>query len=157
MIRAKSKHSLAESAGVKAAYKLLPKDIMAAFWLNMETVRMAPGAADVYKMLREPVATVVLGNYLDEVPGRTPFVCGGIVASNAGFLATVRMPRPRRHGARTGSAHAARRQTARAAGPSAGTQGRSLQRQQLSRSVVHSREDRSRLFGRKCDQSDGGF
>lgn len=94
LYQGKSKKNLAQSASVAAAYQLLPQDALAAFWLNMETVRKAPGAADVYKTPRDPAATIAFGNYID-VLGRTPFLCGGFGATPDGFLTTIRMPRGR--------------------------------------------------------------
>jgi hypothetical protein len=83
--------SLADSADVAAAARLLPKDVLASLWLNMETVRKAPGAAEVYKTPRDPAQTILFGIYLD-VLGRTPYICGGIQKTPDGALLTFRAP-----------------------------------------------------------------
>jgi len=86
--------SLADSESVKEAHKLLPKDLLACSWLNMETVRKAPGAADFYKTPRDAFLAITVGPVMD-VLGRTPFVCAGLTRTPDGFLTTIRMPRGR--------------------------------------------------------------
>src|SRR5262249_31775110 len=81
--------SLADNPSVQEARKLLPGDTLASLWLNMETVRQAPGAEAFYKTPREAFFTITLGPILD-VLGRTPFVCAGIARSPQGYLATIR-------------------------------------------------------------------
>ncbi len=91
LARGQGGKSLAEVESVQQAYRLLPSDLLAAFWLNMETIRKAPGAAAFYSTPREPFFVVTLGPYLD-VLGRTPFVCGGVARTPKGIITTIRVP-----------------------------------------------------------------
>ncbi len=87
--------SLADFASVADARKLLPSDALAWTWLNLETVRKAPGAKDVFTLPRnEPALTVLFGGLLD-VAGRSPFLCAGLTHERNGFRVSVRMPRGR--------------------------------------------------------------
>jgi Protein of unknown function (DUF3352) len=94
LYKGKSKGSLADSPSVKEAFNVLPKDPLARFWLNMETVRKGPGGAEAFKTPREPIQTIFFGNYFD-VLGRTPSLCGALAMTPAGFLTTIRVPRGR--------------------------------------------------------------
>lgn len=71
--------------------KLLSRDTLARVWLNMETVRKSPQAAEIYKTPRQPVLTVLFGEYVDLL-GRTPFVCAGVTRENKGLTTSIRMP-----------------------------------------------------------------
>jgi len=94
LYQGREQKSLADAAEVAAAAKLLPKDVLASLWLNMETIRKAPGAAEVYKTPRDPAQTVLFGTYLD-ILGRTPFLCAAVKKTPDGVLATIRAPRGR--------------------------------------------------------------
>jgi hypothetical protein len=86
---------LADLPPVAEAGRLLPKDALVSVWLNMEAVRQAPGAKELYKSPRDNgQLTVLLGTLLD-VLGRTPFVCAGLYRQPEGFLTTIRIPRGR--------------------------------------------------------------
>jgi hypothetical protein len=87
------KKSLAQSAQVVDARRLLPKDPLAWLWLNLDVAHKAPQAKDIFTRPRnDAVLTVLLGGLLDIV-GRSPFVCAAIAPENDVFIATVRMPR----------------------------------------------------------------
>jgi hypothetical protein len=93
--RQEGSKSLAGSASVAEARRLLPPEPLAWAWLNLETVRKAPQAKDVFALPRnEPTLTVLFGGWLD-VAGRSPFLCAGLSRERTGFRATVRMPRGR--------------------------------------------------------------
>jgi hypothetical protein len=90
-----SKKSLAGSSAIGDARKLLGRDPLAMFWLNMETVRKTPGAKDVFTLPRnENLLTIFFGGILD-VAGRSPFVTAGLFQdeNNPGYV--IRMPRGR--------------------------------------------------------------
>jgi hypothetical protein len=90
----REKKSIAENPNVHEAAGLLPPDLMASFWLNMEAIRDNPIAKEFYKTPRDPGLTVLFGGYLD-VLGRTPFVTAGFKRESDGFLTTIRVPRGR--------------------------------------------------------------
>jgi hypothetical protein len=90
----KTTKSLADSASVADAKKLLPKGPMATLWINMEPVRKSPEFEAVYKTPRDPNLTVFFGGYID-VLSRTPFVAAGVYKEKDGYLTTIRMPRGR--------------------------------------------------------------
>ncbi len=91
LAQGKGGQSLADSASVQDAHNLLPRNLLASVWLNMETVRKAPGAATFYKTPRDAFQAITVGPVLD-VLGRTPYVCAGITRTPDGFLTTIRMP-----------------------------------------------------------------
>lgn len=91
LARGRGGRSLADVESVQQAYRLLPPDLLAGFWVNMETVRKAPGAAAFYKTPRDAPLVVTIAPYLD-VLGRAPFVCAGVARSPEGVVATVRAP-----------------------------------------------------------------
>jgi hypothetical protein len=65
---------------------------MAWGWLNLDTVRKAPGAQNLYKLPRDDAnQTVLFGGYLD-VFGRAEFLAVGLRQTKRGFHLTVRMP-----------------------------------------------------------------
>jgi hypothetical protein len=89
------KKSLVRSANVAGARKLLPSEPLAMAWLNLETVRKAPGAKDVFTLPRNDAnLTIAFGQYLD-LAGRSPYVCGGLCRKNKELLLTFRAPRGR--------------------------------------------------------------
>jgi hypothetical protein len=90
----KEKKSLADSTELADAAKLLPKDAFGTVWLNMETVRKAPGASTVYTTPRDGFLAVQFGSYLD-VLGRTPYVCAAIAPEKDGVVLTIRTPKGR--------------------------------------------------------------
>jgi hypothetical protein len=87
------KKSLAQSALVADARRLLPKDPLAWLWFNLDVAHKAPQAKDIFARPRnDAILTVLFGGLLDLV-GRSPFVCAAIAPENDGFIATLRMPR----------------------------------------------------------------
>ena len=89
------KGSLAGSASIAEAKKLLPANRLASLWLNLDTVHKAPQAKEVFALPRNDANLTVLFGGLLDVAGRSPFVCAALVKDDAGFKATVRMPRGR--------------------------------------------------------------
>jgi len=90
----KERKSLADFAALADAQKLLPKDPLASFWLNMDPVRDTPQGKEFYKRPRDLNLTILFGSIVDLL-SRTPFVSGGFYKEKDGFLATVRMPKGR--------------------------------------------------------------
>ena len=90
------KKSLADVPSVVEARKLLPKEPLVAFWLNMETVRQSPQAKALYQAppRDEPILTILFGKYLDLL-GRSPFVCAAIHRDEKGLVTSFRVPRGR--------------------------------------------------------------
>ncbi len=92
---ANDQKSLADSSSVAEARKLVPAEALAWTWLNLETVRKAPAAKDVFTLPRnDPQLTVLFGGWLD-VAGRSPFLCAALTPERPGFRLSVRMPRGR--------------------------------------------------------------
>ena len=89
----RAKKSLADVSSVADAARLLPAEPLASFWLNMESVRQAPGAKVAYRSppRDDAQSTVLFGHYLDLL-GRSPFVCAGVYPEKDGFTVTVRVP-----------------------------------------------------------------
>ncbi len=87
----KSKKNLENSKEIVDAAKRLPKDAFAKIWLNMETARKGPGAAQLYTRPRDPAVAVMFGSYLD-VFERSPYVCGAVVPEADGVALTFRAP-----------------------------------------------------------------
>lgn len=86
------KDSLAQSAKVAEARKLLPADPYAWMWLNVEKVRKQPDAKPLLdETAADPAQTILFGGWLDQFR-RTPFLCGALVKSDAGFTLTFRTP-----------------------------------------------------------------
>ncbi len=94
LARGKGGKSLADVESVREAYRLLPGGLLTVGWLNMETIRKAPGAADFYKTPRDAGLSITFGSYVD-VLGRAPFVCFGLARTSEGILTTIRLPRGR--------------------------------------------------------------
>jgi hypothetical protein len=89
------KAGLAGNPGVEEARKLLPGHPAGMAWLNLETVRKAPQAKDVFALPRDNfLLTVTNGGILDVV-GRSPFVCAGLYADGDGLALRARLPRGR--------------------------------------------------------------
>lgn len=90
-----SQKSHSESTSVVEARKLLPANSLAWLWLNLDTVRQAPGAKDLFTLPRnEPILTVLSGGLLD-IAGRSPFLCAGLAREATGFRLSVGLPRGR--------------------------------------------------------------
>ena len=89
------KNSLTRVAGLAEARKLLPPGPLASLWLNMETIRKAPQANQVFTLPRNDANLTVLFGGLLDVAGRSPFLCAGFYRQPDGFLTTIRMPRGR--------------------------------------------------------------
>jgi hypothetical protein len=86
------KKSLAATAAMADARKLLPADPLLVAWLNLEKAHAAPEAKGSFKLPRDVFPfTILFGGNLD-VFGRAPFVCAGVYAEKDGFLATLRLP-----------------------------------------------------------------
>jgi hypothetical protein len=90
----KEKASLADVAAVADSRKLLPKDPLAALWLNMETVRESPQGKEFYKRPRDLNLTILFGGLID-VLSRTPYIAAGLYQEKDGFLVTLRTPKGR--------------------------------------------------------------
>jgi hypothetical protein len=90
------KQSLVAVSGVREATQLLPPQPLVSLWLNMTKIHQLPEAKAVYQPppRDDPLLTVGLGQYLNLL-GRTPYICAGIHHDQAGFVATIRMPRGR--------------------------------------------------------------
>jgi hypothetical protein len=87
--------SMAGNATVGEARRLLPGAPAALVWINMDTVRNAPQAKDVYALPRDnAILTNALGGVLD-VLGRSPFACAGLYVDPDGLAARFRLPRGR--------------------------------------------------------------
>ena len=87
------KKSLAQSALVADARRLLPKDPLAWVWFNLDVAHGAPQAKDIFKRPRnDAILTVLFGGLLDVI-GRAPFVSAALALENDQLLATVRLPR----------------------------------------------------------------
>jgi hypothetical protein len=86
------KKSMAQRPRLAEAHTLLGSDPLAWVWLNMDTVRQAPGAKDIFTLPRnDAVLTVLFGNILD-LGGRAPFACAGLYAQDSGYVFSVRTP-----------------------------------------------------------------
>ncbi|HMC88058.1 MAG TPA: DUF3352 domain-containing protein [Gemmataceae bacterium] len=86
------RNSIAQNPTIAEARVLLGSDAAAWIWLNMGTVRKAPGAKDIFTLPRnDAVLTVLFGDILD-LGGRAPFVCAGLYPQNHGYLFSVRTP-----------------------------------------------------------------
>lgn len=83
--------SLATHAGLTESAKLLPKDRLASFWLNMEPVRRQPDFEPIYKTPRDPFITIVFGGWANLL-GRTPYLCGSLSLDTSGAFLTFRVP-----------------------------------------------------------------
>jgi hypothetical protein len=84
--------SLAKSASVAEARKLLPPHPLAWGWLNFETVRKLPQAKDVLaEKQNDPNLVVLFGGILD-VARRSSFFCAGVYQEKNGYFATFRFP-----------------------------------------------------------------
>jgi hypothetical protein len=93
LYKSDGKKSLAQSALVADARRLLPKDPLAWVWFNLEVAHKAPQAKDIFKRPRnDPILTVLFGGLLDVI-GRAPFVSAALAQENDQLLATVRLPR----------------------------------------------------------------
>jgi hypothetical protein len=87
------KKSLAQSALVADARRLLPQEPLAWLWFNLDVAHKAPQAKNIFKRPRDDaILTVLFGGLLDII-GRSPYVCAAIAPEKDGFIATVRMPR----------------------------------------------------------------
>src|SRR5439155_23265890 len=87
------KKSLARSAPVADARRLLPQEPLAWLWFNLDVAHKAPQAKDIFTRPRnDAILTVLFGGLLDII-GRAPFVCAAVAPDNDGFLATLRLPR----------------------------------------------------------------
>jgi hypothetical protein len=93
--RGSLKSSLADSAKVADAGKLLPEGPLATVWVNMERVQQSPEGKKLYKSPRDNGNLTGLVGAILDVLGRTPFVAAGLYREEAGFLLTARMPRGR--------------------------------------------------------------
>ena len=87
------KKSLAHVASVADARRLASPDPLLWMWLNMETVRKAPGAKEIFGA-NKAALTVVAGPILD-IAKRSPFLCAGLYPRPRGFALSFRMPRGR--------------------------------------------------------------
>jgi hypothetical protein len=92
----RNKKSLVDVPSVVEARQLLPRQPLAAFWLNVETVRQSPQAKALYQAppRDDPILTILFGKYLDLL-GRSPFVCAALHREEKGLVASVLMPRGR--------------------------------------------------------------
>src|SRR5262249_60249406 len=86
------KKNLTGVSTVAEARKLLPADALAWMWLNMDTVRKAPQAAEVFAHPRnDPNLTILFGGVLD-VARRAPFVFGARYHDRDPLPTTIPMP-----------------------------------------------------------------
>jgi hypothetical protein len=89
------KKSMVHNTGIAEAKKLLPPDPLATAWLNLETVRKAPGAEKVFMLPRnDQNLTILFGNFLD-LGARSPYLCAGLYRKGESLLTTIRVPRGR--------------------------------------------------------------
>jgi hypothetical protein len=92
------KNSLADVPTVAQGQALAVRDASDPFawlWLNLETVRKAPGAKEVFQLPRNDLnLTVLFGGWLD-IAGRSPFLAASLAPSGSGLGLHVRMPRGR--------------------------------------------------------------
>ncbi|MFL5242555.1 MAG: DUF3352 domain-containing protein [Gemmataceae bacterium] len=103
--RDSTKKSLAANPLIDEARKLIGHDPLAQLWLNMETVRKAPQAKDIFTLPRnENLLTVVFGGWLD-IASRTPYLTAALYqeGKEAGYV--MRMPRGREGSAEEISVH----------------------------------------------------
>src|SRR6266849_4791816 len=86
------KKSMIHSTGVAEAKKLLTPDPLATEWLNLESVRKAPGADKIFTLPRnEANLTILFGNYLD-LAARSSYLCAGFYRKGESLLTTIRVP-----------------------------------------------------------------
>jgi hypothetical protein len=84
--------NLAQSASIAAARKLLPASPLAWGWLNLETVKQAPGAKEVLTRPRnDQNQTILFGSWL-ELAGRANFLCGAFARNPDGYSLALRLP-----------------------------------------------------------------
>ncbi len=70
----------------------MPADPYAWMWINVEKVRKQDGSkALLDESAADPAQTILFGGWLDQFR-RTPFLCGALVKSDAGFALTFRTP-----------------------------------------------------------------
>jgi hypothetical protein len=92
LYREGGKNCLGQTARVAQARKLLDPDPLAWMCLNMETVRKAPQAKEVFTLPRNDVNLTVLFGGLLDVGGRSSILCGGLYPEEHGFVVSLRMP-----------------------------------------------------------------
>jgi hypothetical protein len=98
-------NSAAKVAGIAEARKLLPPDPLAWAWFNLDTVRQAPQAKEVFTLPRNDANLTVLFGGLLDLAGRSPFVCAGLYGDKKGAQLTVRLPRGREGSTEAMAAH----------------------------------------------------
>jgi hypothetical protein len=86
------KKSLAKSDRVNQARQRLGTDALVWLWLNLDTVRQAPGAKEIFRLPRNDAQLTVLAGGLLDIVGRSPFVCAGAYADSSGAAIRVQMP-----------------------------------------------------------------
>jgi hypothetical protein len=87
--------SLARSAKVAEARKVLPPGPLASLWVNLEPAHENPQLKPLFEQPNnQPALTVLFGGWLD-VARRSPSLCAGFYRDPDGFLTTVRLPRGR--------------------------------------------------------------
>jgi hypothetical protein len=87
------KKSLANVGQVTEARRLVGPDALGWMYLNLETVRKAPQAKEVFTEPRNDVnLTVLFGGILD-VAQRAPFLAAGLYATSSELALSFRMPR----------------------------------------------------------------
>jgi hypothetical protein len=90
-----SQKSLCGNSELADARKLLPPDPLANVWLNLEIVRKAPQAKDVFALPRNDANLTVLAGGLLDVVGRAPYLAAGLYRQGNGLALTFGMPRGR--------------------------------------------------------------
>jgi hypothetical protein len=84
--------SLAPSAQVAAARKLLPPNPLSWLWLNLGPAHRAREGKEIFALPNnQPQLYVVLGGWIDVVR-RSPFLCAGLYRQGDQLNLTVRMP-----------------------------------------------------------------
>jgi hypothetical protein len=89
------KKSLAAKPAFADARAMIGPQSLAWGWLDLETVKKASGASDVFAARRNNAQLTVLFGGLLDVARRSPFVCAGLNATDDGIALTLQMPRGR--------------------------------------------------------------
>lgn len=95
LARDQNKKSLVGNPGIAEARKLVGDDALVKLWLNLETVKKAPEAKDIFKLPRnEGLLTVFFGGWLD-LAGRSPFLAAGLFSKGQEVGYRICLPRGR--------------------------------------------------------------
>ncbi len=87
--------SLAASAHLAEARRLLPPRPLAAVWLSLAPAHRSSEGKEIFALPNaQPIIPVFLGGWINVV-GRSPFACAGLYRDDTGLSLALRMPRGR--------------------------------------------------------------